>query len=49
MLSYKALQTKLLTDVVPIYNKALIHATCIKDIEVSTQVLFQQVKELVFP
>ena len=49
MMSLQSLQNELLSEVLPIYNKAVLKATTINDIETSTRQMFKQVKDLVFP
>ena len=49
MLSLQSLQNKLLTDVVPLYNKNVLQATSINDVAATTRLMFNQVKDLVFP
>ena len=49
MLSLKALQQKLLEEVIPNYNKSIEQATSTNEVETCSRSMFDQVQKLVLP
>jgi hypothetical protein len=48
MLSFQAAQTTLLVDIISTYNKSVVQAASIPDLQKCSKVMFQEVTSLIF-